>query len=86
MHNGGRGIYGLRYSNDGEEVIAGGSDGSIMVYNLHRDGLNIDIKAHFNDVNSVCFLDGVGMSLHVPSLPFRQSLLNRCLAYEGGLS
>ncbi|XP_030532705.2 LEC14B protein [Rhodamnia argentea] len=54
------GIFCVKFSTDGRELIAGSSDDSIYVYDLVANKLSLRIPAHESDVNTVCFSDGSG--------------------------
>nr|KYP72776.1 LEC14B isogeny [Cajanus cajan] len=54
------GIFSIKFSTDGKELVAGTSDSSICVYDLGADKLSLRIPAHRNDVNTVCFADESG--------------------------
>ncbi|KAI3760070.1 hypothetical protein L1987_50460 [Smallanthus sonchifolius] len=51
------GIFSVKFSNDGRELVAGSSDDSIYVYDIEANKLSLRIQAHTSDVNSVCFAD-----------------------------
>nr|XP_043637322.1 LEC14B protein [Erigeron canadensis] len=51
------GIFSVKFSNDGKELVAGSSDDSIYVYDIEANKLSLRIQAHTSDVNSVCFAD-----------------------------
>lgn len=51
------GIFSLKFSSDGREIVAGSSGDSIYVYDLEADKLSLRILAHTSDVNTVCFAD-----------------------------
>ncbi|KAK1412537.1 hypothetical protein QVD17_33878 [Tagetes erecta] len=51
------GIFSVKFSNDGRELVAGSSDDSIYVYDIETNKLSLRIQAHTSDVNSVCFAD-----------------------------
>ncbi|KAD4584483.1 hypothetical protein E3N88_22098 [Mikania micrantha] len=51
------GIFSVKFSNDGRELVAGSSDDSIYVYDIDANRLSLRIQAHTADVNSVCFAD-----------------------------
>ncbi|KAI3678975.1 hypothetical protein L6452_38279 [Arctium lappa] len=51
------GIFSVKFSNDGRELVAGSSDDSIYVYDIEANRLSLRIQAHTSDVNSVCFAD-----------------------------
>ncbi|KZV14942.1 hypothetical protein F511_36229 [Dorcoceras hygrometricum] len=54
------GIFSVKFSNDGRELVAASSDQSIYVYDLASKRLNLRIQAHMSDVNAVCFADESG--------------------------
>lgn len=54
------GIFSVKYSTDGKELVAGSSDDSIYVYDLEANKLSLKILAHTSDVNTVCFADESG--------------------------
>ncbi|KAF9889788.1 hypothetical protein FE257_006878 [Aspergillus nanangensis] len=62
---GGRGLYGnshfgvwsLRFSGDGREIVAGTSDQSVVVYDLETRQSVLRLQNHEDDVNAVCFGD-----------------------------
>jgi WD repeat-containing protein 23 len=54
------GIFSVKFSTDGRELVAGSSDDSIYVYDLEANKLSLRISAHTSDVNSVCFADESG--------------------------
>ncbi|XP_020550232.1 LEC14B protein-like isoform X1 [Sesamum indicum] len=54
------GIFSVKFSTDGQEVVAGSSNGNIYVYDLEAKKLSLRISAHMSDVNTVCFADESG--------------------------
>lgn len=54
------GIFSVKFSTDGRELVAGSSDDSIYVYDLETKKLSLRINAHQSDVNAVCFADETG--------------------------
>ncbi|PIN26081.1 WD40 repeat-containing protein [Handroanthus impetiginosus] len=58
------GIFSLKFSNDGREIVAGSSDGDIYVYDLEAKKLSLRISAHASDVNTVCFADESGRLIY----------------------
>ncbi|KAI8566135.1 hypothetical protein RHMOL_Rhmol02G0016000 [Rhododendron molle] len=54
------GIFSVKFSTDGRELVAASSDDSIYVYDLAANKLALRIPAHKSDVNSVCFADESG--------------------------
>jgi DDB1- and CUL4-associated factor 11 len=57
------GIWSLRFSGDGNEIVAGTSDSSVYVYDLESRRSILRIPGHSEDVNAVCF--GDKMSPHI---------------------
>ena len=57
------GIWSLRFSGDGGEIVAGTSDESVYVYDLEAQRSILRIPGHNGDVNAVCF--GDKMSPHI---------------------
>jgi WD repeat-containing protein 23 len=57
------GIWSLRFSGDGSEIVAGTSDESVYVYDLETQRSILRIEGHRDDVNAVCF--GDKMSPHI---------------------
>ncbi|XP_078440984.1 transducin family protein / WD-40 repeat family protein [Wolffia australiana] len=54
------GIFSVKFSSDGRELVAGSSDDSIYVYDLESNSVALRISAHSSDVNSVTFADETG--------------------------
>lgn len=57
------GIWSLRFSGDGKEIVAGTSDYNVYVYDLESRKTILRIPGHSDDVNAVCF--GDRMSPHI---------------------
>ncbi|KAK3189844.1 hypothetical protein Dsin_029405 [Dipteronia sinensis] len=51
------GIFSVKFSTDGKELVAAGSDNSIYVYDLQANRCTLRVPAHRSDVNTVCFAD-----------------------------
>lgn len=51
------GIWSLRFSGDGREIVAGTGDSSVYVYDLETRQSILRIHGHDEDVNAVCFGD-----------------------------
>ena len=51
------GIWSVRFSGDGRELVAGTSAHSIVVYDVESRRTVLDIHGHEEDVNAVCFGD-----------------------------
>jgi DDB1- and CUL4-associated factor 11 len=51
------GIWSLRFSGDGREIVAGTSNHSIYVYDVEARQSTLRIPGHEEDVNAVCFGD-----------------------------
>ncbi|XP_027164166.1 LEC14B homolog [Coffea eugenioides] len=54
------GIFSVKFSTDGRELVAASSNNSIYVYDLEAKRLSLCIPAHESDVNAVCFADETG--------------------------
>ncbi|KAJ6803547.1 LEC14B protein-like isoform X1 [Iris pallida] len=54
------GIFSVKFSTDGRELVAGTSDDSIYVFDLEANKLTSRIPAHMYDVNTVTFADETG--------------------------
>lgn len=54
------GLFSVKFSTDGRELVAGSSDKSIYVYDLQANKLALQIEAHKDDVNTVAFADETG--------------------------
>ncbi|KAM0718093.1 hypothetical protein Q7P37_006425 [Cladosporium fusiforme] len=61
--NGHFGVWSLRFSGDGDEIVAGTSDYCVYVYDLEAQRSILRIPGHQDDVNAVCF--GDKMSPHI---------------------
>ncbi|KAH8703702.1 WD40-repeat-containing domain protein [Talaromyces proteolyticus] len=51
------GIWSLRFSGDGREIVAGTSDRSVIVYDLETRQSILRLRNHEDDVNAVCYGD-----------------------------
>ncbi|MCJ1356489.1 MAG: hypothetical protein MMC33_006484 [Icmadophila ericetorum] len=51
------GIWSIRFSGDGRELVAGTSDHSVYVYDIESRQSILKIQGHTEDVNAVCFGD-----------------------------
>ncbi|KAB8236885.1 WD40 repeat domain-containing protein [Aspergillus alliaceus] len=51
------GIWSVRFSGDGREIVAGTSDNSVIVYDLETRQSVLRLRNHEDDVNAVCFGD-----------------------------
>jgi WD repeat-containing protein 23 len=51
------GIWSIRFSGDGREIVAGTGDNSVYVYDIERRQSILRIPGHEDDVNAVCFGD-----------------------------
>ncbi|GJN14230.1 hypothetical protein PR202_gb01025 [Eleusine coracana subsp. coracana] len=54
------GIFSVKFSSDGRELVAGSNDDSLYVYDLHANKLSLRLPAHTSDVNTVAFADETG--------------------------
>jgi len=53
----GFGIWSIRYSGDGRDLVAGTTGGAIVVYDIEARRVKHRIFGHTDDVNAVCFAD-----------------------------
>ncbi|PCH02162.1 hypothetical protein PENOC_044640 [Penicillium occitanis (nom. inval.)] len=51
------GIWSLRFSGDGREIVAGTGASSVIVYDIERQTPILELEKHQDDVNAVCFGD-----------------------------
>jgi len=51
------GIWCCRFNGDGTELVAGGNDNNLYVYDVVHKQVVQSVEAHFDDINSVCFAD-----------------------------
>ncbi|XP_058076528.1 LEC14B protein-like isoform X2 [Magnolia sinica] len=54
------GIFSVKFSTDGRELVAGTGDHAIYVYDLEANKPSLQISAHLCDVNTVAFADETG--------------------------
>ncbi|KAH9610613.1 hypothetical protein KSS87_009858 [Heliosperma pusillum] len=54
------GIFSVKFSTDGREIVAASSDSAIYVYDLSSNQCTLRLFAHEDDVNTVCFADESG--------------------------
>ncbi|XP_074292313.1 LEC14B homolog [Silene latifolia] len=54
------GIFSVKFSTDGREIVAASSDSAIYVYDLSTNQCTLRLFAHEDDVNTVCFADESG--------------------------
>ncbi|KAI1106025.1 WD40 repeat-like protein [Jackrogersella minutella] len=54
---GGFGIFSIRFSGDGRELVAGTNTNSIVVFDIESRTVLHTIEGHDDDVNAVCFAD-----------------------------
>lgn len=57
MGRSGFGIWSLRFSGDGREIVCGTSDHCVVVYDVERRQSVLKLQNHEDDVNAVCFAD-----------------------------
>ncbi|PGH12149.1 hypothetical protein AJ79_04443 [Helicocarpus griseus UAMH5409] len=57
LHGSGFGIWSIRFSGDGRELIAGTSSQSVVVYDIESRTPTLTLENHDDDVNAVCFGD-----------------------------
>lgn len=66
------GIWSVRFSADGREIVAGAQSGGIHVYDLDTRQTILSIQAHHDDVNAVCFADSTSLLCSFISSSFRE--------------
>ncbi|XP_017702405.1 LEC14B homolog isoform X2 [Phoenix dactylifera] len=54
------GIFSVKFSTDGRELVAGSNSDSIHVYDLEANKMTLQFPAHTTDVNTVTFADETG--------------------------
>lgn len=58
------GIFSIKFSKDGTELVGASNDDSLYIYDLAACKLTLRIPAHEDDVNTVCFADESGNILY----------------------
>ncbi|TVU17888.1 hypothetical protein EJB05_33948 [Eragrostis curvula] len=58
------GIFSVKFSKDGKEIVVGNNESSIYVYDLGQNKVSVRINAHTADVNAVTFADETGNVLY----------------------
>jgi len=51
------GVWSIRFSGDGREIVAGTGDSSVYVFDIEKNESILRIPGHDDDVNAVCFGD-----------------------------
>ncbi|KAJ3676522.1 hypothetical protein LUZ60_003934 [Juncus effusus] len=51
------GLFSVKFSSDGKEILAGSNDDSIYIYDLQANKVSLRLEAHSSDVNTVAFAD-----------------------------
>ncbi|KAI9146186.1 WD40-repeat-containing domain protein [Paraphysoderma sedebokerense] len=51
------GIWSIRFSSDGKEIVAGTSNSRLYVYDIETRQVVLKLEGHDDDVNAVCFAD-----------------------------
>lgn len=59
------GIFSVKFSIGGSELVAGCNDGFIRIMDLSRALVSDKVQAHKDDINSVCFAGGAGEAADV---------------------
>ncbi|ORY23259.1 WD40-repeat-containing domain protein [Naematelia encephala] len=59
------GIWSIRFSADGKEVVAGAGGGRILVYDIESQTRTLSVPGHADDVNAVCFADETSTNILV---------------------
>ncbi|KAK9492268.1 WD40-repeat-containing domain protein [Lipomyces doorenjongii] len=58
------GIWSIRFSADGREIVAGAGDSCMYVYDIETRRVLLQLEGHTDDVNAVCFGDESGNILY----------------------
>lgn len=53
-------LFSIKFSPDSTEILGGSSDRNIYLYDINRKERVVQVKAHSNDINTVCYLDPSG--------------------------
>ncbi|OIW12698.1 hypothetical protein TanjilG_24631 [Lupinus angustifolius] len=78
------GIFCVKFSTDGRELVAGSSGDSIYVYDLEANKLSLRVLAHMSDVNTGCFADETSHLIYSGSDDsFCKAWGRRCLIDKG---
>lgn len=78
------GIFSVKFSTDGRELVAGTNDDAIYVYDLETNRLTSRFAAHESDVNTVTFADETGQLVYSGSDDgFCKIWDRRCIITEG---
>ncbi|KAL8208284.1 hypothetical protein R6Q57_007696 [Mikania cordata] len=81
------GIFSVKFSTDGRDLVASSSDDALYVYDLAANKLNVRIPGHRSDVNTVCFADESGNILYSGSDDHLCKVWDRrCLGTRGEAS
>ncbi|KAL8530768.1 hypothetical protein ACS0TY_007708 [Phlomoides rotata] len=79
------GVRSLKFSMDGQEFVAGSTEGNIYVYDLEAKKVSIRVSAHVSDVNTVCFAEESGHLIYSGSDDNLCKVWDRrCVRAEGG--
>eukprot|EP00252_Welwitschia_mirabilis_P009699 TRINITY_DN2244_c0_g1_i1.p1 TRINITY_DN2244_c0_g1~~TRINITY_DN2244_c0_g1_i1.p1 ORF type:complete len:552 (+),score=103.27 TRINITY_DN2244_c0_g1_i1:222-1877(+) len=54
------GLFSIKFSPDGQELIAGSNDCNIYIYDLQSEKLALELQAHKDEINTVAFADNTG--------------------------
>jgi len=56
-------LFSIKFSPDSTEILGGSSDKNIYVYDINRKERVVQVLAHKDDINTVCYLDETGTLL-----------------------
>ena len=59
------GIFCAKFSLGGGEIVAGCNDGALRIFDVERGVVSEGVRAHGDDINSVCFAGGSGAAADV---------------------
>lgn len=56
-------LFSIKFSPDSTEILGGSSDRNIYVYDINRKERVVQVPAHSDDINTVCYLDETGNTI-----------------------
>jgi WD repeat-containing protein 23 len=56
-------LFSIKFSPDSTEILGGSSDRNLYVYDINRKERVVQVPAHSEDINTVCYLDDTGNTI-----------------------
>jgi len=56
-------LFSIKFSPDSTEILGGSSDKNLYVYDINRKERVVQVPAHTEDINTVCYLDDTGNTI-----------------------